>query len=46
MTEEHPLYEDGKHNGQMTLDDAVDDEPETDEPGGAFEGGPAFSGGE
>lgn len=30
-------------DGQMSLDDAAEDEPETDAPGGAFTGGPAFS---
>lgn len=40
------VYEDGAHNGQMTLDDAEKDEPDDDAPGGAFTGGPAFSGGE
>ena len=33
-------------DGQLSLDDAAEAEPETDAPGGAFEGGPAFSGGE
>lgn len=33
-------------DGQMSLDDVDHDEPDDDAPGGAFGGGPEFSGGE